>query len=234
MKPSPWQKLDQRVIACQRCPRLTQHCQAVAGQRRRAYQDQEYWGRPVPNLGRPPVQLLVIGLAPGAHGANRTGRMFTGDRSGEWLYRALHQYGFANQPDSQGPGDGLELIDAAITNIARCAPPQNRPTAKELENCSPFFLETLKLARPRVLLALGGLAWRATLDGLAESGQWERPRRLPAFRHGAQLAIDDSRTLLGSYHPSQQNTFTGRLTRRMFHAVFRRARQLVEAGSRPQ
>ncbi len=221
-----WKALQSSVIDCRQCSRLFEHTRRVAKEKRKAYLDQEYWGRPVPDFGRPNVSLLVIGLAPGAHGANRTGRMFTGDRSGDWLYRALCRSGFANQPTSENREDGLCLVNCSITNVCRCAPPLNKPTGEELLNCRPFLLETIRLARPQVLLALGGLAWKAILN-LESSLEWMKiPRPKPTFSHGDRVQLSAGsrgrvpRWLFGSYHPSQQNTFTGRLTEPMFDKVF--------------
>ena len=227
-----WQRLRQEVIACENCERLVQHCQHIAETKRRAYQDQTYWGKPVPNLGQPKSSLLVVGLAPGAHGANRTGRMFTGDRSGDWLYRAMFKAGFANQPESTKLRDGLKLIDAAVTNIGRCAPPGNKPTTQELSNCQPFFEQTLQLVNPVAILALGGLAWKQTIKSMVELELIERPKKMPKFAHGEQLDIGDGKILIGSYHPSQQNTFTGRLTERMLDDVFKIARQQISKAAR--
>jgi len=222
-----WQRLRREVIACEKCPRLVRHCQQVAEEKRRAYRDQKYWGKPVPNFGQPKSGLLIVGLAPGAHGANRTGRMFTGDRSGDWLYRAMFRAGFANQPESIKRRDGLMLVDAVVTNIGRCAPPGNKPTTQELTSCQPFFEQTLQLVDPVVILALGGLAWKQSIKSMVELGLLERPKKMPKFSHGACLKIDNHKILLGSYHPSQQNTFTGRLTEAMLDQVFKIARKHV-------
>lgn len=232
MSKAKWQRLRREVIACERCERLVQHCQQIAETKRRAYQDQKYWGKPVPNLGQPKSSLLVVGLAPGAHGANRTGRMFTGDRSGDWLYRAMHKAGFANQPESGKLRDGLKLIDAAVTNIGRCAPPDNKPTTQELTNCQPFFQQTLQLVNPVVILALGGLAWKQTIKSMVELDLLERPKKMPKFAHGARLEIGHGKTLVGSYHPSQQNTFTGRLTEAMLDDVFKIARRQISIAAK--
>ncbi len=228
-----WNVLNQEAVACQRCPRLIKHCRQVAKTKRRAYRDEEYWGRPVPNLGptRFPslagVPLLIVGLAPGAHGANRTGQMFTGDRSGDWLFRAIHDAGFANQSSSSGAGDGLKLKRCAITNVCRCAPPENKPTPKEVAKCEPFLKRTIEICKPIVCLALGGLAWKAIVR-YAEREEWiHRPQ--PKFGHANYVSLGHRRYLLGSYHPSQQNTFTGRLTQPMFAKVFSIANNLIEA-----
>ena len=231
MSKTRWNRLAANVKRCQQCPRLVEHCQNIAEVKRKAYLDFKYWGKPVLNFGVHNASLLVVGLAPGAHGANRTGRMFTGDRSGDWLFRAMHKFGFANQAHSQDRRDGLELIDAAITNICRCAPPDNKPKSEELENCRPYFVETLAVCDPVVILALGGLAWNATIKLIVESGWLEPPRKRPKFGHGQAVKLNQDRWLLGSYHPSQQNTFTGRLTEPMLDAVFRKSKKLIERHS---
>ena len=227
MSKSRWTQLRRQVTACEKCPRLREHCRKVATEKRKAYLEDDYWGRPVPNFGSPPAELLVVGLAPGAHGANRTGRMFTGDRSGQWLYRALHQAGFANQSESRDANDSLSLINCAITNICRCAPPGNQPLKEELHNCRPFFTETLNLTRPKVILALGGLAWKATYAQLIELAWLEPIKPRPKFAHGAEVELLKHRYLLGSYHPSQQNTFTGKLTTKMLDDVLKKANQKI-------
>ena len=207
-------------MACRACPRLVAWCQQVAVEKRAAYADEDYWGRPVPSFGDDDPSLLIVGLAPAAHGANRTGRMFTGDRSGDFLYAALHRAGYANQPTSVGRHDGLELTGVRITAPVHCAPPANKPTAEERGRCRGFLERELALCpSARVVLVLGGIAYQAVAGILGL-----RPR--PRFGHGVQATTPDGRTVLCSYHVSQQNTFTGRLTPKMFDAVLDRARAL--------
>lgn len=223
-----WKQLNQQIVVCQRCPRLRQHCAAIATEKRAAYRDWEYWGHPVPNVGDPAGRMLIVGLAPAAHGANRTGRMFTGDRSGDWLFRALHKAGFANQPTSASRDDGLQLHDCVITAACHCAPPDNKPTVDEIANCSEWFEQTVALLPVRVFLALGQIAWQKIVDHALSAG-WLAGRR-PKFAHGAEAELNDGSWLIGSYHPSQQNTFTGRLTEPMLDAVFAQVRtRLTEA-----
>jgi uracil-DNA glycosylase family 4 len=223
--------LQEMIVACRKCPRLVEWRERVAVEKVRRFRSWEYWGRPVPAFGDPSASLIVVGLAPAAHGANRTGRMFTGDRSGEWLYEALHRFGFANQPHSAGRGDGLRLRDCIVTAACRCAPPANRPLPAELENCSSYLDRELQLLkRRRIILALGQIAFRAVLKAWrTEGGKLPGGGRAPAFRHAGEWELAGGLTLLSSYHPSQQNTLTGRLTREMFHAVFRRARTLLQS-----
>ena len=222
--PPSLQAQDARIVACRRCPRLVDWCATIARDKRAAYADDTYWARPVPGFGDPAARLLVVGLAPGAHGANRTGRAFTGDRSGEWLYRALHRAGFANQPTSTARDDGLVLHDCYITLAVRCAPPDNKPTPAERDACLPYLVDDLALfPRARVIVCLGAFAWDAVLRAIAvASNAGSRTR----FGHGVRAAVGDY-TLIGSYHPSQQNTFTGRLTEPMFDAIFADARALI-------
>jgi len=221
--------LETRVVMCRACPRLVAWREAVAAGKRAAFRDETYWGRPVPGWGDPDARLLIVGLAPAAHGANRTGRMFTGDRSGDWLYRALHRAGFASRPDSTDRDDGLRLRDAWITASVRCAPPANRPSPSERRNCRPFLERELDLLeRVRVIVALGGYAFSHVLRLLRDRGR-DVPVPAPRFGHGEEVAIG-GRTLLASYHPSQQNTFTGTLTEEMFDAVWSRARERLAAG----
>lgn len=219
-------KLDRDVINCERCPRLRTYCQAIARQKKKAFRDQEYWGRPVANFGDRQARLLIAGLAPAAHGANRTGRMFTGDRSGQWLYRALHRAGFANQSSFEDPRDGLRLIDCVITAVAHCAPPDNKPLPDEIDHCAEYFERTFAIYRPSVIVALGSIAWKATWNELKRQGI--ATGALPKFAHGKEVILDDGRVLIGSYHPSQQNTFTGKLTEAMLDSVFEQAQKKLK------
>ena len=220
----------ERIIACRRCPRLRAHGREIARVKRRAYREETYWGKPVPSFGVKSPRLLVVGLAPGAHGANRTGRIFTGDASGDWLYRALHAHGFANQAESVRAGDGLRLKDTVVTCAARCAPPQNKPTSGELNACRPYLVDEIaRFSKLRVVIVLGRIAHQAFLRAWVEAGRPAFDPK-PKFAHGARQA-NKGLVLIASYHPSRQNTQTGRLTRPMFHAVFRRARRLLQADS---
>jgi uracil-DNA glycosylase family 4 len=213
--------LEQRIVNCRRCPRLVEWREQVAREKRAAFADQEYWGRPAPGFGDPEASVYVLGLAPAAHGANRTGRVFTGDRSGDWLFASLHRTGYANQPHSVSADDGLRLSGMWIAAAVRCAPPANKPLPSERDNCLPYAADELQLLpRVRVIVALGAFAWDATLR--LHGGM--RPR--PKFGHLAEAALPGGRVLLGCFHPSQQNTFTGKLTEPMLDAVFERARAL--------
>ncbi len=222
-------RLEREVVSCARCPRLRAHCLAVAATRRRAYREQTYWGKPVPGFGDPRARVLIVGLAPASHGANRTGRMFTGDRSGEWLYGALHRVALASRAVSVSRDDGLELRGAYVTAVCRCAPPDNRPEPVEMERCEPYLAREIELlSELRVVVALGRIAWDAIIRRALRAAPRSVPRPRPRFAHGAEVGLRfrDSGApmpLLGCYHPSQQNTQTGRLTRRMLDAVFRRA-----------
>ncbi len=219
--------VNHSIVRCTRCPRLRAYCRRVAREKKREFRDCEYWGKPVPGFGDPNARLLVIGLAPAAHGANRTGRMFTGDSSGSWLYETLHRHGFASQPQSLSRDDDLTLDDCYITAAARCAPPGNKPSRVELDRCRPYLAAELRLLRRvRVVVTLGRIAHESWLKA---AGWWERlpPRARPPFTHGAETALPDGSVVIASYHPSRQNTNTGRLTRTMWHAVFRRARAVL-------
>lgn len=213
-------KIDEEIVTCRKCPRLVKYREAVAREKRRAFLDWEYWGKPVPGFGDVRARLLVLGLAPAAHGANRTGRLFTGDRSGDFLYRALGRAGFANRETSTHRGDGLALKDTYISATLRCAPPANKPLPKELTNCRPYLERELAILRPRAVLALGAIAMRAYLTLLKERGEIASLAEYP-FRHGASYRLPGNLPrLFASYHPSQQNTFTGKLTEEMFKKVF--------------
>ncbi|OLT10983.1 uracil-DNA glycosylase [Pseudonocardia sp. CNS-139] len=216
--------LDAVLVGCRACPRLVDWREQVAREKRAAFRDQEYWGRPVPGFGPVDAALLIVGLAPAAHGANRTGRMFTGDRSGDVLYAALHAVGLANQPTAVHAGDGLELYDTRITAPVHCAPPDNKPTPTERETCGRWLRAELALLRPRAVVVLGAFGWQALLPVLADAG-WTVPRPRPRFGHGVHVELAGARPLhlFGSYHVSQQNTFTGRLTPAMLEDVLRRA-----------
>lgn len=223
--------LGRTIVGCAKCPRLTHWRAATSKKRVPRFRDEEYWGNPVPGFGDINGELLIVGLAPAAHRANRTGRMFTGDRSGKWLFRALYKFGFSNRDISVSRDDGLVLRNCYITAAVRCAPPENKPTASELANCRAYLAEEFKLLRSlRVVLALGHVAFDAawfTMMGL----QLTRSERRPKFSHCAEVRVNDRITLIGSYHPSQQNTFTRRLTEEMFHSVFRRVRKIISESS---
>jgi uracil-DNA glycosylase len=224
--------LSREVISCVRCPRLVEWRERSAAEPPRRYRGQRYWARPLPGFGDPRGAIVIVGLAPAAHGGNRTGRIFTGDRSGDWLFSALHRAGLANQPTSVSADDGLRLRGAYVTAVNRCPPPGNRPTTEERDNCLPYLVRELRLLRRgRVIVALGSFAWAGSLLALSELGA-TLPRPRPGFAHGAEAEIEaeDRRwSMLGCFHPSQQNTFTGKLTEPMMDAVFARAREL--AGS---
>lgn len=221
-------QLQRQIVHCARCPRLVAHCQHVAREKVKRYREWEYWGKPVPSFGDPQARLLIIGLAPAAHGGNRTGRVFTGDRSGDWLYDALYVAGFANQPTSVHKDDGLVLHDCYITAAVHCAPPDNKPSPVEFAACQPYLLQELTLLKHVcVVVALGQIAFTAYLTARRKLGL-SLPSPVPRFGHGHTFVLDDGISLLGSYHPSQQNTFTGRLTREMFYEIFRHARAIIE------
>ncbi len=224
--------LNEQIVQCSRCPRLVAHREEIGRLQRRAYKGQEYWSRPVPGFGDPAARLLIIGLAPGAHGANRTGRMFTGDRSGEFLYRALWEAGFANQPESVSRQDGLKLTDAYITAPVRCVPPDNKPLREEILGCRPYLVQELALLRRvRLVVVLGGIGLDAYLSVLQEAGKI-RSRSAFRFAHGAIFRTHEAGpAVLASYHPSQQNTSTGRLTAAMLKEIFIRAGAFLNAGA---
>ena len=221
------QKIRERVVGCRECPRLVRWREQVARERTKRFSDCAYWGKPVPGFGDPKARLLTIGLAPAAHGGNRTGRMFTGDRSGDWLFRTLHKFRFSNKPTSVHREDGLILKDCYITAAIRCAPPENKPLPSEVRNCRPYLLQELEMLKNvRVIVGLGKVAFDAAVSSFHQL-QWDTLKKKPKFRHGAEYRMNNGMTLIGSYHPSQQNTFTGRLTETMFDGIFRRARQLI-------
>jgi len=223
--------LNQELSGCRRCPRLVEYRERVAREKRRAYRECTYWGKPVPGFGDPRAELLLVGLAPGAHGSNRTGRMFTGDRSGDFLYAALHRAGFANQAVCRDPRDGLKLANAYISAACRCAPPDNKPLREEIVNCRGYLARELAILRPKVVLALGKIAWDAYLDLLMDQGAIPRRGR-PAFAHGAEVRMPGKLPLLVAvYHPSQQNTQTGRITSAMYAKVLQRIKRHL-AGAR--
>jgi uracil-DNA glycosylase len=218
-------ELEETIVSCRACPRLVAWREEVARTKRAAYADEEYWGRPIPGLGDPGASVVVLGLAPAAHGGNRTGRIFTGDRSGDWLFASLYRVGMANQPTSVARGDGLRLSGCWVCAAVRCAPPANKPTVQERDRCLPYAIRELELLpRARVIVCLGSFAWDAALRIMRAAGH-EVPRPRPKFGHGAEVQIGGY-TLLGCFHPSQQNTFTGKLTEPMIDAVLGRAREL--------
>jgi uracil-DNA glycosylase len=213
------------IVTCRLCPRLVEWRERVAQEKRASFRDWEYWGRPIPGFGDATARLLVLGLAPAAHGGNRTGRVFTGDRSGDWLYGAMYRAGFANQPTSVSKDDGLVLHDAYVAAAVRCAPPDNKPTTEERDTCAPYLSRELALLSDvKVIVCLGGFAYNAIAAHLGL-------KRRPAFGHGVEAPLDDGRVIIASYHPSQQNTFTGRLTEPMFDAIFARAHALLDGAS---
>lgn len=224
-------QLNREVVACTRCPRLVEYRQRIAREKRRAYVDWEYWGKPVPGFGDPDARVLVLGLAPGAHGSNRTGRPFTGDASGKFMYPILYEAGFSNQPNATDRKDGLELRNLYITAAVRCAPPDNKPLPEELAHCAPYLDREMEgLKKVRVVVALGRIGFEAYLNYLKRRGLLASRNPYP-FRHGSSYRMPDGKTLLASYHPSNQNTQTGKLTRQMFAGIFEKAARL--AGSKP-
>jgi uracil-DNA glycosylase family 4 len=228
--PATLKELNARVIACDRCARLREHCETVAAVRRRAYAEWQYWGRPVPSFGDPRARVLILGLAPGAHGSNRTGRPFTGDGSGDFLYPVLHEAGFASQPQASSRDDGMQLRDMWITSVARCAPPGNKPTTEELSNCSAWLDDEIQLLKElRVVICLGRIAFDGLLNWARRAGIISS-RGGFTFGHGAESSFPNGLAVIASYHPSLQNTNTGKLTRPMFLAIFKRAQQLAAAA----
>jgi uracil-DNA glycosylase family 4 len=227
------ERINAEIIECVKCPRLVAWREEAARNPPARFAGQKYWARPVPGFGDPRARVVVVGLAPAAHGGNRTGRVFTGDRSGDFLFPVLHETGFANQPSSTHAGDGLRLMDLYVTAVNRCAPPANRPTPAERDNCLPYVVRELSvLTRAHVLVCLGAYAWDGALRALAALGMGMDGRPKPRFAHGAEAQVGRY-TLLGTFHPSQQNTFTGRLTRDMLVDVFRRARELADSATSP-
>ena len=225
---SGWRQLQQQIVSCGHCPRLRAHCRDVAAQKRAAFRSCDYWGKPLPNLGNADARLLIVGLAPAAHGGNRTGRMFTGDRSGDFLFRAMHEAGFASQPTSVSRDDGLALIDVAITAMAHCAPPANKPTPQEIDNCFGYFDRTVALMpNLRGIVALGRIAFDGCVRLYRARGWINGAAPRPRFGHGALHQFDGAPFLLASFHPSQQNTFTGKLTPAMLRDVFATAGRLI-------
>jgi uracil-DNA glycosylase family 4 len=223
------QRVTGEVVGCRRCPRLVAWREQAAREAPARYRGERYWARPVPGFGDPDARLLIVGLAPAAHGGNRTGRAFTGDRSGEWLYRALHRAGFANQPASTSADDGLRLLGAYVAAVVRCAPPANKPTPQERDNCLEYLVREVRLLdQVRVVVALGSFAWDGFLRAAASLGHKPRPK--PRFGHGVHADVGPW-TLVGSYHPSQQNTFTGKLTEPMLDAIFSEVRRLSRSST---
>lgn len=229
MTTPPWLAiLNREVVACTKCPRLVAYREQIAREKRRAYRDWDYWGKPVPGFGDPDARVMVLGLAPGAHGSNRTGRPFTGDASGNFMYPVLYETGFANQPTVTDRNDGLQLRDLYITAAARCAPPDNKPLPEELANCAPYLEREIEgLKRLKVIVALGKIGFDAYLNYLKRRGLI-KVRALYDFGHGSQYRLPDDKIILASYHPSNQNTQTGKLTRKMFIEIFKKARRLAD------
>jgi uracil-DNA glycosylase len=220
--------LQWTIVECRKCPRLVQWRERVAREKVKRHRTEKYWGRPVPALGNPDASLIIIGLAPAAHGGNRTGRLFTGDRSGDWLFEAMHNFGFANQPTSISRDDGLKLHNALMTAALRCAPPHNKPLPEEMDNCRVYLRQELQLlGSKRVVVLLGLIAFRAYFRAWREIGG-HMPLLSPKFSHGAEYVLPEKITVIASYHPSRQNTQTGRLTRAMFHQIFQRAREILD------
>lgn len=227
-KTKPLELLNQEIIGCQKCPRLLDWCREVASTKRKAYADQNYWAKPVPSFGPDKAGLLIVGLAPGAHGANRTGRIFTGDKSGDWLYRALFNNGLAKFAHSHDLNDGQELFNTRITCVAHCAPPDNKPTKEELNVCSNFLNREIQLLKPKVIVCLGAIAWEHTVK-ILRLLDFEIPKPKPKFSHGAKLTLPGLK-VIGSYHPSQQNTFTGKLTEAMLDQIFADAKTYLTSS----
>ena len=230
LHPSPTiLSLQSKIISCRKCPRLVRWRQEIAKKKTKRFASWEYWGRPVPSFGDINARLLIVGLAPAAHGGNRTGRIFTGDESGNWLYRALYKTGFASQAGSTGRDDGMKLTDCYITAACHCAPPQNKLLRTEIENCRPFMLQELQfLKRLRVIVGLGKLGFDALFDCVREL-EWTKFTSRPRFGHGVRYQLNENIVLLGCYHPSQQNTFTGKLTEKMLNTLFRTARKMLDS-----
>jgi len=226
--PTQLDKLNKEIIACRKCPRLVEWREEVASIKRKAYKDHQYWGKPVPGFGDPQARVLVVGLAPGAHGSNRTGRQFTGDASGDFLYPALHRAGFANQASTESRSDGLVLRDMYITASGRCAPPDNKPSPGELNNCQPYLEREIQILKPKVIVCLGRIAFERVLRIYSD-----RRERNPAwkFGHGAAYQLENSTWVLCSYHPSQQNTLTGKLTVKMFDEIWKKAKSILDENS---
>ncbi len=223
----PFHSLQQEIISCRKCTRLVGWREEVARIKTKRFQDQEYWGKPVTGFGDPNAEIMLVGLAPAAHGANRTGRMFTGDESGNWLFRSLHKAGFTNQPASTSRRDGLVLTKCYITATCRCAPPLNKPLLEEIRNCRPYILREFQLLKNlKVIIGLGKIGFDTAFDCVKELG-WTAVKPRPKFSHGGIVKLDSLHTLIGSYHPSQQNTFTGTLTQPMFDSIFRKAKKII-------